>query len=113
MSKAKGDSKMTVKELFENLEATNKLQEVLQAKDRASVQIYVDDVSYGHECHNVYEFKYYLESYFTEDFINQIMEADFVKTYSNTLFAEVEMKMTYIKKSIKQKVELFVDMGGF
>lgn len=102
---------MKVKELFKNIQATNKLQEELQSNSRASVQIYVDDIAHGHECHSLYEFKFYLESVFTEEFINACLDADFKKTYNNTLSATLEFKYQYSGDTFTQKVDLFVEMG--
>ena len=102
---------MKIKELFKGIQATNKIQEALESESRASVQLYVDDSPIGHECHSLYEFNYYLEAEYTEDFIKAVMEAEFVKTYNNTLSVTLNFKHGDFEWS--QKVELFVDMGGF
>lgn len=103
---------MKVKDLFKSIKATNELQEVLQSRERAGVEIYVDDILIGHECHSLYDFRYYLESEYNDEFIEKVMNAEFVKTYNNTLSTTLEFKFgtggTYT-----QKVDLFVDMGGF
>lgn len=102
---------MKVKEIFEIIESTNKLQEVLQSNSRASVQLYVEDKSIGHECHTFKEFKYALFTEYNELFIAEVMSADFIKTYNNTLGATLELKIA--SGIYKSRVELFVDMGGF
>ena len=104
---------MKVKELFKHITSTNKLQEALQSRERAGVEIYVEDSQVGHECHSLYEFKHYLESEYCDEFVEKVMNADFVKTYNNTLSASLEFKFQYSDGSYTQKVDLFVDMGGF
>ena len=98
---------MKVKDLFKGIEETNKLQEVLQSRERAGVEIYVDDSQVGHECHSLYEFKHYLESEYVDEFIKAVEDNNFVKTYNNTLSA------TIYANNVKHRVDLFVDMGGF
>lgn len=104
---------MKLKDLFKNIQATNKLQEELQSRERAGVEIYVDDSQVGHECHSLYDFKYYLQAEFTDEFINACLDADFKKTYNNTLSATLEFKFQCSGDTYTQKVDLFVDMGGF
>lgn len=98
---------MKVKDLFKNIQATNKLQEELQSRERAGVEIYVDDSQVGHECHSLYEFRHYLENEYVDEFIKAVEDNNFVKTYNNTLSATI-----YVK-NIEHRIDLFVDMGGF
>lgn len=98
---------MKVKDLFKNIECTNKLQQELQSRERASVQIYVDDISIGHECHDLQEFKHYLKNEYVDEFIKIVEDVHFTKTYNNTLSA------TIYCNNVMHKVDLFVDMGGF
>lgn len=102
---------MKIKELFKGIKETNKIQEALESKSRASVQVYIDDMEVGHECHTLNELKQTLGIEYTDEFINAVMSANFKKTYNNTLSSVLEFDMIGYKYS--QKVELFVDMGGF
>lgn len=104
---------MKIKDLFKGIKATNKLQEELQSRERASVQIYVDDIAYGHECHTLEEFEQIIKASFIEEFVEQVMKANFKKTYNNTLSATLTFKYYCSDKTYDEKVDLFVDMGGF
>ena len=109
----KRTEEMKIKDLFKHIASTNKLQEELQSKERASVQIYVDDIEYGHECHTLKEFEQIIKTSFTQEFVEQLMNANFVETYNNTLSATLEFKYYCSGDTFTEKVDLFVDMGGF
>ena len=102
---------MKIKELFKGIEATNKIQEALESNSRASIQVYIDDIEVGHECHTLNELKQTLGIVYTDEFINAVLTANFKKTYNNTLSSTLEFDMLGYKYS--QKVDLFVYMGGF
>ena len=98
---------MKVKEIFKGIRATNDLRGALKHRDYAYVEMYVNDCQCGRKMQSLYELKHYVESEYVDEFVEKLLNAEFNHTYNNTLSA------MFTCRGVVEKVDLFVDMGGF
>ena len=99
---------MKIKEILKIINQSNKLRDEIQ-QGRAYLELYINDAQIGKEIHDYYEFKYYIESEYIPDTIEEIEKLEFVKTYNCTLSASFKLKL--IHQEFEYKVDLFIDLS--
>ena len=98
---------MKIKEIMTTIESLNELRATLNI-EKAYVQIWVDDIQLGDKDFTTMEaLKKSLEDVYVEKFCTALLEADFTKTYNNTLSATLEFEDMFGYYSLK--IDIFVD----
>ena len=93
---------MKIKEITKTINQLNKLRNELKI-DEAYFEVYVNDSRYGKQLKSMYELKYILDAEFTSEAVKGIIDADYEKTYNNTLTANINIQ------GVNLKVDVFID----
>ena len=89
---------MKLKDVMKTIEKLNELREALNIS-KAYVNIYFDDIQLGDEFQTLNDLMLSLKREYIPDFWMKIQQADFSRTYNNTLTSVID----------GIKVDLFVD----
>lgn len=89
---------MKLKEVMKTIEKLNELRDVLKL-EKAYVEIYFVDIQLEDEFHTLKDLMHSIKREYIPDFCMKIQEADFSRTYNNTLTSVID----------GVKVDLFID----